>query len=145
MCYTKKSFFDKPRLGGVVGSRRVILFCFFNSCFFRSPSQSSSPFARFIQNRECWDPELGHISSLILINAEFYRWNSKSFLQIRLIPSLLFYFWCVGLQSSSTSLHVHSPTFSNLAAFLPTFYHPLFWKWNVRILNGDKEQIHCSF
>ena len=132
-------------MGGVVGSRRVILFCFFQLVLLQEPLSILLSFCTIYPEPKCWDPELGHISFLILINAEFYRWNSKSFLQIRLIPSLLFYFWCVGLQSSSTSLHVHSPTFSNLAAFLPTFYHPLFWKWNFWILKGDKERNHCLF
>ena len=75
-------FFDKPRLGGVVGSRRVILLLFFQRAS-GAPLNPPLLLHDFDPEPKFLNLELGHISCLKLINAEFYRWNSKSFLQIR--------------------------------------------------------------
>ena len=107
--------FDKPRLGGV-GSRR--------DCYCCSMPQEPLSILSFCTIY----PEQGLTWTrsyfLLIYLCQFYRWNSKSFCKFVTESSFLFlvcrptvFFYLVARSFAD---------FSNLAAFLPTFYHPLF-------------------
>ena len=74
------------------------------------------------------DFELGHISFWYnitnFIDGILYRFANS-------LTRLLFYFWCVGLQSSSTSLHDHSPTFPTSLLFFRLFITLFFEMGNI--------------
>ena len=113
--------FDKPRLGGV-GSQRDYYCC----NMLQEPLSILSFCTIYPAQSSIWTRSY----FLLIYQCQFYRWNSKSFCKF-VTESSFFYFWCVGLQSSSTSLHVHSPTFPTSLLFFRLFITLFFEMGNI--------------